>query len=70
MQLRRLGAGGPQASALALGCMGMSSMYGGADRAPRIATIHAAFEAGGSSRRRGWETAIPSRKWPSDGERA
>jgi aryl-alcohol dehydrogenase-like predicted oxidoreductase len=46
MQLRRLGAGGPQVSTLALGCMGMSGMYGGADRATSIATIHAAFEAG------------------------
>jgi aryl-alcohol dehydrogenase-like predicted oxidoreductase len=44
MQLRRLGSGGPQVSALGLGCMGMSGMYGGADRATSIATIHGALE--------------------------
>jgi aryl-alcohol dehydrogenase-like predicted oxidoreductase len=46
MRYRRLGAAGPRASALGLGCMGMSGMYGPADRAESIATIHAALEAG------------------------
>jgi aryl-alcohol dehydrogenase-like predicted oxidoreductase len=46
MQFRQLGAAGPRVSALGLGCMGMSGMYGPADRAESIATIHAALEAG------------------------
>ena len=33
-------------SPLGLGCMGMSGMYGPADRAESIATIHAALDAG------------------------
>jgi len=43
---RRLGRSGPEVSALGLGCMGMSGMYGPADRAESIATIHAALDAG------------------------
>ena len=43
---RRLGRSGPEVSALALGCMGMSGMYGPADRAESIATIHAALDTG------------------------
>jgi aryl-alcohol dehydrogenase-like predicted oxidoreductase len=43
---RRLGSSGPEVSALGLGCMGMSGMYGPADRAESIATIHAALDAG------------------------
>ncbi len=43
---RALGTTGPQVSALGLGCMGMSGMYGEADRAESVATIHAALEAG------------------------
>jgi aryl-alcohol dehydrogenase-like predicted oxidoreductase len=43
---RRLGASGPEVSALGLGCMGMSGMYGPADREESIATIHAALDAG------------------------
>lgn len=46
MQRRKLGKGGPAVSALGLGCMGMSGMYGPADRAESIATIHAAIDAG------------------------
>jgi aryl-alcohol dehydrogenase-like predicted oxidoreductase len=46
MQQLRLGATGPQVSALGLGCMGMSGMYGPSDRAESIATIHAALDAG------------------------
>src|SRR2546421_2919597 len=46
IQPRTLGTAGPQVSALGLGCMGMSGMYGEADRAESIATIHAAVEAG------------------------
>jgi aryl-alcohol dehydrogenase-like predicted oxidoreductase len=43
---RRLGARGPEVSALGLGCMAMSGMYGPADRAESIATIHAALDTG------------------------
>ncbi len=43
---RRLGASGPAVSAVSLGCMGMSGMYGPADRSESIATIHAALDAG------------------------
>src|SRR5690348_6072139 len=43
---RTLGKNGPEISAIGLGCMGMSGMYGPADRAESIATIHAALDAG------------------------
>ncbi|MGW0463778.1 aldo/keto reductase [Streptomyces sp. NPDC003027] len=43
---RSLGATGPEVSALGLGCMGMSALYGESDRAESIATIHAALDAG------------------------
>ncbi|MFF8929001.1 aldo/keto reductase [Streptomyces longwoodensis] len=46
MHTRTLGTTGPQVSALGLGCMGMSALYGEADRAESIATIHAALDAG------------------------
>ena len=46
MQHRQLGKTGPLASALGLGCMGMSGMYGPSDRQESIATIHAALDAG------------------------
>lgn len=46
MQQRQLGAAGPAVSALGLGCMAMSGMYGPSDRAESIATIHAALDAG------------------------
>jgi aryl-alcohol dehydrogenase-like predicted oxidoreductase len=42
----RLGSTGPEVSVLGLGCMGMSGMYGPADRGESIATIHAALDAG------------------------
>ena len=43
---RRLGRTGPEVSTLGLGAMGMSGMYGPADRAESIATVHAALDAG------------------------
>ena len=43
---RRLGAAGPTVSALGLGAMGMSDLYGPADEGESIATIHAAIDAG------------------------
>ena len=46
MDTRKLGHSGPTASAIGLGCMGMSDFYGPADRAESIATIHAALDAG------------------------
>ncbi|QFZ24776.1 aldo/keto reductase [Saccharothrix syringae] len=46
MNQRRLGASGPAVSALGLGCMGMSDLYGPADEAEGVATIHAAIDAG------------------------
>ncbi|MDQ8701064.1 aldo/keto reductase [Streptomyces sp. LHD-70] len=46
MRTRTLGTTGPQVSALGLGCMGMSALYGEADRTESVATIHAALDAG------------------------
>jgi aryl-alcohol dehydrogenase-like predicted oxidoreductase len=46
MLLRTLGTTGPAVSALGLGCMGMSDLYGPADRSEAIATIDAALDAG------------------------
>jgi aryl-alcohol dehydrogenase-like predicted oxidoreductase len=46
MELRPLGKIGPQVSALGLGCMGMSGVYGPADRGEAIATLEAALDAG------------------------
>ena len=43
---RRLGASGPTVFPLSLGCMGMSGVYGPADEAESIATIHEALERG------------------------
>src|ERR671910_414390 len=46
MLTRQLGTTGPVVSAIGLGCMGMSGVYGPADRNESIATIHAALDAG------------------------
>jgi aryl-alcohol dehydrogenase-like predicted oxidoreductase len=46
MRQTKLGSTGPQISPVGLGCMGMSGMYGAADRAESLATIHAAVDAG------------------------
>ncbi|NVD96444.1 aldo/keto reductase [Massilia sp. BJB1822] len=46
MQTRQLGRTGPRTAQLGLGLMGMSDLYGPADRAESLATIHAALEAG------------------------
>jgi aryl-alcohol dehydrogenase-like predicted oxidoreductase len=43
---RKLGKNGPGVFPLALGCMGMSQMYGPADDTESIATIHAALDRG------------------------
>jgi aryl-alcohol dehydrogenase-like predicted oxidoreductase len=43
---RRLGSTGPTVFPLALGCMGMSGIYGPADEKTGIATIHEALESG------------------------
>src|SRR5215831_8314962 len=46
MEQRKLGSAGPTVSAIGLGCMGMSEVYGPADRGESIATVHAALDAG------------------------
>jgi aryl-alcohol dehydrogenase-like predicted oxidoreductase len=43
---RSLGSTGPEVSAVGLGCMGMSDLYGPAEEAESIATVHAALDAG------------------------
>jgi aryl-alcohol dehydrogenase-like predicted oxidoreductase len=46
MEKRTLGTQGLTVSALGLGCMGMTSIYGSADEAESIRTIHRAIELG------------------------
>ncbi|WP_034092728.1 aldo/keto reductase [Streptacidiphilus albus] len=46
MPQRSLGRTGPRVSALGLGAMGMSDLYGPADEAESVATLHAAMDAG------------------------
>jgi aryl-alcohol dehydrogenase-like predicted oxidoreductase len=46
MLMRTLGKSGPTVSAIGLGCMGMSDLYGPADDAESAATIRAALDAG------------------------
>ncbi|MED2972440.1 aldo/keto reductase [Fictibacillus sp. B-59209] len=46
MKKRAIGHNGPLVSEIGLGCMGMSWLYGNADRRESIATIHAAFGEG------------------------
>ena len=46
MQQRTLGRQGLRSSAVGLGCMGMSDMYGPADEAESIATVHRALDLG------------------------
>ena len=43
-QTRQLGTAGPSVFPIALGCMGMSGMYGYADEGESIATVHEAVE--------------------------
>ena len=46
MKTRRLGANGPEVSAIGLGCMGMSEFYGAGDEQESLATIDRALELG------------------------
>ena len=46
LQSRQLGEQGPRVSAIALGCMGMSGVYGQSDEDESIAAIHTALERG------------------------
>ncbi|MDM5199815.1 aldo/keto reductase [Fictibacillus enclensis] len=46
MKKRAIGHNGPLVSEIGLGCMGMSWLYGNAERSESIATIHAALEEG------------------------
>ncbi|MBV8587820.1 MAG: aldo/keto reductase [Verrucomicrobia bacterium] len=43
---RRLGTDGPQVAPIGLGCMAMSGVYGTADEAESLRTIHTALDAG------------------------
>ena len=45
-QRRRLGKEGPEVSAIGLGCMSLSGVYGTSDDAAGIALIHRAIDLG------------------------
>jgi aryl-alcohol dehydrogenase-like predicted oxidoreductase len=53
VEQRRLGAHGPEVSAIGLGCMGMSHAYGERDDTESIRTLHRALELGVDH----WDTA-------------
>jgi pyridoxine 4-dehydrogenase len=53
MHITELGSSGPRVSRIGLGCMGMSDLYGPADRAESIATIHASKDRAGEADFRG-----------------
>lgn len=57
-----LGSTGPTVFPLGLGCMGMSALYGEADRAESIATIHAYLDATPTARTHCW-TPATSTAW-------
>ncbi|MFA4900144.1 MAG: aldo/keto reductase [Brevundimonas sp.] len=46
MKTRKLGANGPEVSAIGLGCMGMSAFYGGSEEAQSISVVHRALDLG------------------------
>ncbi len=46
MKTRRLGAHGPEVSAIGLGCMGTSEFYGAPVEAESVATLHRALDLG------------------------
>lgn len=46
IEMKTLGANGPSAFPIALGCMGMSGMYGNSDESESIATIQTAIDHG------------------------
>jgi len=53
LERRTLGSGGPSVSAIGLGCMGMTGMYGEPDETESIRTLHRALELGSSF----WDTS-------------